>query len=428
MQRVLSFEQTPALSVPLRFFLSAPLFAVAAALLLFWLGPEALASRWSPATLALTHLMTLGFLAMCMIGALLQILPVVAGIDIPRANLTSASTHVLLSLGTVTLASAFLASAPILFRVALPLLLIGFAWLFIGGLRGVWSAEHSSPMLAAIRAALAALAITVGAGSVAASGFAWPLALPLMEITNLHAAWGLLGWVGLLIVGVAYQVVPMFQVTPVYPPAMTQWFAKSVFGLLALWSILQFVAPALPGGLLLAAAFLLFAGATLYLLSKRKRPKPDATTLFWRAGLGSLIACTLLWICAALFQQVAASPLYPLLMGVLFIIGFASSVINGMLYKIVPFLVWYHLQNVLAGGAKVPNVKQILPDRAAERQFRAHLCAMLLLVGAVVWPHWLARPAALVFAFSCAWLWWNLLNASRVYTRMTADAKTLRTA
>ena len=36
---------------------------------------------------------------------------------------------------------------------------------------------------------------------------------------------------------------------------------------------------------------------------------------------------------------------YGMLLGVLMIVGFAMSVINGMLYKIVPFLVWFHLQS-----------------------------------------------------------------------------------
>ncbi|MHB0982634.1 MAG: hypothetical protein ACYC02_04540, partial [Thiobacillus sp.] len=81
-QAGLSFGQAPPYSLPLRFFLTAPLFLLAAAGLIVW-APEALASRWTPYTLALTHALTLGFLAMVMLGALLQMLPVVAGSSIP---------------------------------------------------------------------------------------------------------------------------------------------------------------------------------------------------------------------------------------------------------------------------------------------------------------------------------------------------------
>src|SRR3569833_968532 len=82
-QAGLSFEQAPPFSLPLQFFLSAPLFLLAAALLVV-MDPALLASRWTPQALALTHALTLGFLALAMLGALMQMLPVVAGSPLPR--------------------------------------------------------------------------------------------------------------------------------------------------------------------------------------------------------------------------------------------------------------------------------------------------------------------------------------------------------
>lgn len=427
MQRVLTFEQTPVLSVPLRFLLTAPLFAVLAALVLLWFGPAAMVSRWSPVTLAVTHLLTLGFLAMCMIGSLLQILPVVAGIDIPNTRVVGVITHGLLSAGTILLASAFLSSNPLLFKLAIPVLLATFAWLFLSGLRAVWTAAEATAMLTAIRLSLTSLVVAVALGATAASAFAWPIPLPLMQLTDLHAAWGLLGWVGLLVVGIAYQVVPMFQVTPVYPEPVTKWLSRVAFGLLALWSFALYFGPELPWHKVLftvvAGAYVAFGLTTLYLLSKRKRPKPDATTMFWRTSLSSLLACAVLWIGGRVYPQIDAMPAYPLLIGILFIVGFAYSVINGMLYKIVPFLVWYHLQNRLAGGCtKAPNVKQILPDRSAEQQFRAHLLALTLLIGGAIFPQWLSHAGAAAFAVSSGWLWVNLMKAGRVFRVQMAAA------
>src|SRR4051794_18597510 len=118
----MQFEKSPPLTVPFRFFLTAPLFAMAAALLLSWQGPAALASRWSPFALALTHLLTLGFLMMSMAGALLQILAVVTGIVVPRLRLTSIVVHAALTAGTALLAAGFWLAQALLFRLALPLL------------------------------------------------------------------------------------------------------------------------------------------------------------------------------------------------------------------------------------------------------------------------------------------------------------------
>ncbi|HYC43600.1 MAG TPA: hypothetical protein VEB70_11505 [Noviherbaspirillum sp.] len=428
MQRVLSFEQTPSLAVPLRFFLTAPAFAILAGVLLLWSGPDVFVSRWTPDTLAFTHLLTLGFLGMCMIGALLQILPVVAGIDIPYTRHTAAGVHALLASGTVALAAAFLASSPVTFRLALLLLGSAFAWLLLSLLRRVWTAPHAAPMLVAIRLALSALAAAVAFGVAAAVGFAWPVSLPLLLITDLHVSWGLLGWVGLLVAGVAYQVVPMFQVTPIYPEWMTRGLAWTVFILLVLRTAASLYAPQFEPWFtaLLVLAWSAFSIITVRLLRQRKRPKPDATTFFWRTSLASVMCTALLWFAATLVPKIAQHPAYPLAAGVFMVVGFGYSVINGMLYKIVPFLVWYHLQNTLAeGGVKAPNVKQILPDKDAERQFELHLLALVLLVAATLYPDWLSHAAALAFIASSAWLWINLLKAVRTYRDVASQKSAL---
>src|SRR5512143_1102821 len=117
----LSFEQAPAFSLPLRFFLTAPLFLLAAAGLLL-LAPEALASRWTSQALALTHALTLGFLAMSMLGALMQMLPVVAGASLPAPRLVSWFSHAALAAGTIALMTGFLTARPAAFAIAVILL------------------------------------------------------------------------------------------------------------------------------------------------------------------------------------------------------------------------------------------------------------------------------------------------------------------
>ncbi len=429
MQRILSFDQAPSLSAPLRFFLSAPLFAIVAAALLLWEGPLALSSRWSPFTLALTHLFTLGFLTSSMIGALIHILPVAAGIALPRTALTATVVHALLSTGAVLLAAAFWLSQTLLFELALLFLLPAFIWFLAAGVIGLWRAPASGARatVAAVRLALAALAVTIVLGATLGSAFAWPsqFSFPLARLTDLHALWGLFGWVGLLIVGVAYQVVPMFQVTAIYPRHLTRSLALSLFVLLMLFTLADALLqgqfswiPTLLSTLILLG-FSWFAATTLYLLAHRKRPKPDATTLFWRTAMASLLAGAALWI----IEKTTGSISHPLTLGVLFIVGFAYSTINGMLYKIVPFLVWYHLQTTLPGGCRsVPSVKQILPDELAKKQFWLHLAALLLLLAATLWPAALARPAALVLCASSIWLWINVFKATRIYWRLQASA------
>ena len=116
---MLSLEQTPPMAVPFRFFLTAPLFGIAACLLAGFTGPDILLSRWQPALLAVTHLFTLGYLAMVMCGAMLQLLPVLAGVQVVRNTALSAAVHLLLVAGTIALALAFVSARPVLFGVAI---------------------------------------------------------------------------------------------------------------------------------------------------------------------------------------------------------------------------------------------------------------------------------------------------------------------
>src|SRR3546814_395524 len=170
MQRALSFQQSPAPGVPLRFLFTAPVFVLLAALLLLWSGPAALASRWTGQALALTHLLTLGVLANAMAGALMQILPVATGIRVLAPRATSIVVHAFLNLGVLALATAFLSVQPRLFAMALLMLCIALGCFLASCVGGLWkhrkqATKGSTEILATVRLALAALLVTTLMGA-----------------------------------------------------------------------------------------------------------------------------------------------------------------------------------------------------------------------------------------------------------------------
>ena len=91
-----------------------------------------------------------------------------------------------------------------------------------------------------------------------------------------------------------------------------------------------------------------------------------------------------------------------------------------MLYKIVPFLVWLHLQNRGQGKVVAPNMKAVLAEVPMRRQMRAHFLACALLAGAAVWPFGLSHAAGLALVVSAAMLARNLFSALGVYRRHAA--------
>ncbi|HDL41903.1 MAG TPA: hypothetical protein ENG98_02675, partial [Actinobacteria bacterium] len=82
----LHFDRMPRLWVPLRAFLVAPFLGSAGGLLLVFAGDAAFSSRWVPSLLAATHLVTLGFITLVMLGAIVQVLPVVTGVSVPSSD------------------------------------------------------------------------------------------------------------------------------------------------------------------------------------------------------------------------------------------------------------------------------------------------------------------------------------------------------
>src|SRR5688572_8770269 len=107
---MLVLDDLPPLRVPLRFFLTAPLFGMVAGILWVLEGHTDFVVRWTPGMLAATHLFTLGFMAMVMIGALFQVVPVLGGGAIPRT--LAPLIHAALTGGTACLAVGLYHQSP----------------------------------------------------------------------------------------------------------------------------------------------------------------------------------------------------------------------------------------------------------------------------------------------------------------------------
>lgn len=425
MQPGLSFEQAPPISVPFRFFLTAPLFGMAAGLLLLWQGPAALASRWSSVALALTHLLAVGFMLQAMCGALLQMLPVAAGANIWQPKRVTHLTHAGLTFGTLMLVGGFLGEQALLFKVAVPFMTVSLGAFALIVLVALFRTPARGPTIIALRIAVFGLIVTISLGATLASAFGWQLALPLTEITHVHAAWGLGGWSLLLVAGVAYLVVPMFQLTPPYPLWLTRAYSVALFFLLAGWSItwLPLQRPQeLQAALACAAALLpvTFAAVTLRLQGRRRRKVTEPTLLFWRVAM----ACLIVAACGVILQQLSPGEEdyagTPFLLGVLLMVGVFMPVISGMLYKIMPFLNWLHLQKIGKPGLVVPNIRQMIPESRMLMQFRLHMAALALLLAAVPLPL-MVYPGGLALIASCVWLEWNLVVATRNFARFSRE-------
>ena len=153
-----------------------------------------------------------------------------------------------------------------------------------------------------------------------------------------------------------------------------------------------------------------FAAVTLKRLSQRKRPVADATVLLWRTGMGALLLAAFFGIAstlgdgASLFDLAALSFAY-----------FFTSVIFAMSYKIVPFLVWFHLN--AKGVLETPMMGDIVPAKMAMRHLWLHWALGLSLALAVfAAPAW--KGVGLLFLAESLLFGYNLLKAAKIYNQL----------
>lgn len=410
--QALSFEQTPPLGVPLRFFLTAPLFGVVAGLLLAWDHEAIFASRWTPAALAAVHLTTVGVMLQIMIGALFQFMPVAVGANLPRPRLAAGLIHGSATVGGVALPLGFLLGSPAALVAGSLGLGVAVAVLVVVGLMALARTPALGSTVPALRLALLGLVAALAAGVVLAlvrSGLA-PVALA--TLSSRHVGWALGGWGLGLVAAVAWQVVPMFQLTPPYRPALTRGFTWTLSGVLVAGTLPGLGSGALLHGLVVLGAA--FAIHTLILQQRRRRARTDATFRFWRMAMVALLGAV-----AAVVVGVATGDESMIqTAGVLLLAGVFPAVMVGMLYKIVPFVVWLHLRNQVA---RAPQMPRIIPEAIQARHYHLHLAALLVLLPAP-WAPVLAVPGGVLLALSYSWLLRALSGALTVYRASLAEA------
>ena len=419
----LSIDQAPSISTPFIFFLSAPLFAIAAALILLINGPDIFLDRWLPQNLAITHLITLGFITMVMIGAIFQLLPVLAGAAIPKPEITSRIIYGFYTSGIICLTTGFYTSHQLLIKIALFLLAITFFILLITVSFALFKSAVTGGSARGIRYSIASLLIAVILGLMLASGYAWDSVPLLRNITGLHIAWAGVGWISMMIISIAYQVIPMFQITDNYPKIIDKHLSTGIFLILLLWSAGYYFGntpddyfhwPKIISALILSLLLIAFASMTIRMQIQRKKRMADATLYFWLSGLINLIIALLLYCYASI-----ANLDLDFLIGIVFFIGFATSIINGMLYKIVPFLVWLHLHRKLAfkteSRSKIPTMNDVISRSNSLLQLYLHIIALLLTIAAVFFPDQFTYPAAIGWLINWCLLSLHLIQSILLY-------------
>ncbi|MDD3856238.1 MAG: hypothetical protein PHI21_11195, partial [Sulfurimonas sp.] len=270
----LSVDQAPPISAPIRFFVTAPLFAVLAGILILFSDVAVLSSRFSTHTIAITHALSVGFLSFVMFGALLQMLPVLAGVRISKVDLVAKSSYAFMLVGTLSMIFGLWFDISKLILLSSLLLGSGFLILIISmliALKGVVNVTAS--VRAIITGLIFALLITLmGMHLLSSYGIGKFSDLHLL-FANIHSVWAVFGFAGVLIIGVAFHVLPMFYVAPRFKKFCKQKVVWLVTSGLLLWLFLNiFIESYSTIGKIWVALFFWAFSTTVYLkLNARRR-------------------------------------------------------------------------------------------------------------------------------------------------------------
>lgn len=404
----LALAAAPPVALPRRFLLTAPLWCIAAGGLLSVFGQEALLSRWAPATLALVHAMAVGMLGNVMAGSLLQFLPAAAGVRVAGGVRAGHALHVLLNAGALVLVAGFASMRVGLLLPGAAILAAAFGLLAAMCLPGLARMAARGLLHAGIAQALLSLLVTVGVGIGLVLGLRGGGLSPA-RWTDVHAAFGLLGWVLGLVASVAGVVMPMFQGTSA-PPARAQAGWQALV-LLALLAVAAGAGPPARFGVAACVAGAAIAG--LWLQWRARHVRNQWLVRFWRAGLVALLA-------TAVALAAGASPV---LVGSLALGIALPMLVTGMQLEIVAFLGWIGLHRTCPRGTRLPPVQRLLPEADKRRVFVAFLVAALVLAIAAAWPAaWTARIAGVLLVLAGALLLHALHGVGRRSAAFLRDA------
>jgi hypothetical protein len=433
----------PSILLPLRFMI-AGLLALALGIAVLVIRPDILATyHYNQYVISVTHLLVLGWISTIVMGAMYQLVPVALETKLYSERLARWQFifHLVGVIGMVWMFWAWKMEQVGHFAVVL----VGGVGLFVYNIfRTLLRVPRWNVIAAAVTSALVWLSLAVLAGLTIAAGkcsyesaqslastnplnlllravraiAALPAHFDAISAMHAHAHLGVVGVFLMLMVGISYKLVPMFTLSEV----QNYWRAGASVVLLNAGLAGSFLAVLLRSQLKPLFAAAAIAGLVIYgvemaaILRARKRRALD-----W--GMKSFLTAMALLAPVSLLALLLSWPGLPLnaltgqlenLYGFLALLGVVSFGIVGMLYKIIPFLVWYRSYSRQIGRAKVPSLADLYSARLQAVGYWSYLAGLTVAsLGIVLGNAVAARCGSALLALSVAALLTNVASMLR---------------
>lgn len=354
--------------------------------------PDLLAMyHYTPHLIAITHLFVLGFICSIVMGAMYQLVPVTLETQLFSERLVKwqFAAHVI---GFVGMVFAFWTFNMALVGAFGSVLTLGVGLFVFNLARTLAKVTGWNPIKFGIASALFWLGSTVAVGLfLAASKSVSLVSFQPLAAMHAHAHLGVIGVFVMMIVTVSYKLVPMFTLSELQNARRAWWsIALLNLGLVGAFAALLVQSPLKP-----VAALVIIAGLVLYgieikaILRARNRRALDWGMRYFLTAIALLVPLSIM----ALVLSWSRLPVTAFTMqlesvyGLLALAGLVGLASLGMLYKIVPFLVWFNSYSRHIGRAKVPSLGEMYSVPLQIAGYWSFLAGLSALCVATAWAN-----------------------------------------
>lgn len=385
-----SLVKNTSYKVVLPFYLYAALSFLVATILLFFSSSAFLQHYFHPKTLAITHLMALGWGTMMILGASHQLVPVLIEGRL-HSNVLAWFSFVLAALGIPLLVFGFY-NFDFGWPAQLGAILINGAIIFYLINIAISMARSKKENVHAVFVFTATLwlLITTMVGLFLIYNFTHNvLSKDSLSYLPLHAHLGIIGWFLLLVIGVGSRLIPLFLISK-YHNEKRLWLIYGLVNIGLIIFLINFLYLKI-GWLYFFPVAAIFTSLLMFVLycylayQDRLRKKVDdqlKISLLSVLMMFLPLSCLLVIIVLLLFS--IDDPGLILTYGFCIFFGWITTIILGMTFKTLPFILWNKTYHSKAGLSKTPNPRELFSNRIFKLMAIAYISGFILFISGIV--------------------------------------------
>ena len=356
------------------FFVSAMLILFIGIVLLFNFDINSLHTQ-NAFVLSWVHLFLLGFIIMSIFASMAQLLPVVLEVEHFSIDLYYV-VNPLLFIGTILIFFGFY-KYPVILSYGGVIVFISFFIFLFESFLTIKKVKKLNFLSTTVLVANIFLLLGLIVAIILSFVYSGNLDLDIKALMLSHIYLVFVGYLGITIISMSYILIPMFWLSHSFNNIYLKlaFYSISVGVVLVVLSqILKFKLFENLGYFVVLIGFILFI-YQLYLIFKTKvRKQKD---IYYKYIVFSVINFVTALILVCLYF-IVLNDYFLVVAGFIFLLGFLTPIITAHLYKIIPFLVWFHRFAPLVGKQKVPMLADMVPIKSSDFGFVFYFAGFVL--------------------------------------------------